>query len=478
MAFYSREFLVFLALVGGAVAWVRDNEPRKWVLLAASCAFCAWASLESLGILLVSALVTYRAAEAMAKESDPGRRRALLAISIVVNLLLLGSFKYADFARENVVALGRALGFDVELAPLGWVLPLGISFYTLQAIGYAIEVHRRPARAAASFSDFLLYLAFFPRFAAGPILRASAFLPQLAKPVASHLDPQVVLLFLGGLAKKVLIADNLAPFVDGVYADVARWPGPVIWLATVAFAVQIYCDFSGYTDMAIAIGRLLGYRLPENFHFPFLARNPSDLWRRWHVSFSSWLRDYVYGSLPGAADSALARWRNILVTMVLAGIWHGASWGYVLWGFSNGILLVAHDAYGAFRKRLDDDYQPASGRTATILSILAAQACWISSTVFFRAPDVATALAAYRRMFGISDFLVFRIGLSEIQASRAAVLILVFFAFHVSARRSGGIDERLARKPLPVTIAACVLIGFLTYFLWPLDEPPFVYQRF
>ncbi|MGH7803821.1 MAG: MBOAT family O-acyltransferase, partial [Candidatus Binatia bacterium] len=340
MPFYTPEFLLFFAAVAALATVVRDNEQRKRVLLIASCAFCAWASLLSLIVLFVAAVVTYRAGQAMSVESDPRRKRASLILAIAVNLLLLGFFKYADFARENVATALAALGFVVELRPLGWLLPLGISFYTLQAIGYAIEVHRRPQRAAPSFADFLLYLAFFPRFSSGPILRASAFLPQLAKPGAPRVDPEVIVLFLGGLAKKVLVADNLAPFVDAVYADVNAWPGAVIWLATLAFAVQIYCDFSGYTDMAIALGRVLGYRLPENFHFPFLARNPSDLWRRWHVSFSSWLRDYVYGSLPGSAESFIARSRNILLTMLLAGLWHGATWGYVLWGLANGVLLV------------------------------------------------------------------------------------------------------------------------------------------
>ncbi len=478
--FHSPQFLLFFVGVVVVVVLLRGNDARKRWLLAASYAFCAWPNPPLLFVLVAATLATYEVGRRLAVETDRARRRGWLVVGIAANVGLLVWFKYATFVSENAFELLRALGVGIDRKPFETALPIGISFYSLQAIGYTVDVYRRPARAASSLVDLALYMAFFPRLTAGPILRSAAFLPQLVARTRVQLDPATLFLFFQGLAKKVLIADNLSPFVNAVYdGDVGRWPSLLVWAATVGLLIQTYCDFSGYTDMAIAVARFLGYRLPPNFDYPFLARNPSDFWRRWHVSFSSWNRDYIYMSLPGSPRSPLARWRNTMITMFLAGLWHGASWGFALWGVSHGLLLVAHDAYATLRRRWNHAYHPSNGWFAHLSSIVALQVCVVLAMAFFGAHDLASSFAALKKMlffdflFGLSNM-----GLSEIQASRALLLMAAFVLLHLAAARVGGLERWLARIPVPMATALCVAFGFVMYCLWPLDEPPFIYQRF
>ena len=458
MAFHTPDFLAFWLVVVGVVAAVRPNEIRKWVLLAASYAFCAWSSVLFLPPLLVATALTFVFTRRLAEATSLSARRAWLWASIAVNVSLLGFFKYA---------------------PSSVALPIGISFYTIQAIGYAVDVYRRPERGETRALDFALFLSFFPRLAAGPVLRSAAFLPQLVRRPVMRLDTDTLLLFLGGLIKKAIIADNLAPCVNGVFADPEHWPNPVVWLAVVAYTVQAYCDFSGYTDMAIAIGRTLGYRLPPNFDFPFFARNPSDFWRRWHISLSSWVRDYVFASLPGSRGGKGARWANTILMMLVFGLWHGATAPFLVWGLAHGLLLVAHDAYGTMRRRWNRRYQPATGPLATVASIGAMQLCVLLTMIPFRSPDLSAAWQLFLRFTFLDVHLSFAgAGLSDIQASRALILIVGFAVAHGLARSVGRLEEWMSRAPAPLAVLTCFAAAFLAYCLWPLDEPAFIYLRF
>ncbi|MGH7803234.1 MAG: MBOAT family O-acyltransferase, partial [Candidatus Binatia bacterium] len=243
--------------------------------------------------------------------------------------------------------------------------------------------------------------------------------------------------------------------------------------------VQVYCDFSGYTDMAIAVGRLLGYRLPPNFDFPFVARNPSDFWRRWHVSFSSWLRDYLFPALPGSRQYAAMRWLNTLFIMLAAGLWHGGRWTFVLWGAAHGLLLVVHDAYGTLRKKRNPGYRPATGLVATTLSIFAMQSALLVTMIFFGSRTVEQAWTAIQKLVYFDGVFAFSgMALPEIEGGRAIGLLFAFAILHLAGARFGSADGRLARAPLWATSIACILFGFATYCLWPLDEAPFIYQQF
>jgi alginate O-acetyltransferase complex protein AlgI len=277
----------------------------------------------------------------------PGRRRVWLLVSVASNLGFLAAFKYSHFAVANSLALAHQLGWNVPDFTVRIILPLGISFHTFQGISYTLDVYRRKIPAVHSFVDFALFVAFFPQLVAGPIVRAVEFLPQMATPPKPTTDQVIegVHWFLLGLFKKLFIADRLAQFIDPVFARPGLYDAVTHRWAILAYAAQIYCDFSGYSDMALGCAKWFGFELPRNFNFPYLASSIADFWKRWHMSLSSWMRDYLYIPLGGSRRGALRTYVNLILTMTLCGLWHGASWNYVTWGFYNGVLLALHRLY-------------------------------------------------------------------------------------------------------------------------------------
>jgi alginate O-acetyltransferase complex protein AlgI len=340
MNFAQPEYALLLALIVLANAWLGGRFARKVILLVASFYFYAYWDYRFAGLLALSTAIGFGLGLAIESAQRPSVRVGLLAISVIWNLGLLAFFKYANFIVGPLVPL---LGLmDWHVLTYGIVLPIGISFYTFQLLSYSIDVYRRQVRATRSLLDFAIYIAFFPQLVAGPIVRASEFLPQLAqmpKPTGATFYSGLTQL-LRGLVKKMLIADTLATFVDPVMAGPDLFAGPTVWLALFAYAGQIYADFAGYSDIAIGSARLLGFELPENFRHPYLADSPSDFWRRWHITLSTWLRDYLYIPLGGSRGSSFATALTLVVTMGLGGLWHGASWNFVLWGLWHGVLLI------------------------------------------------------------------------------------------------------------------------------------------
>jgi alginate O-acetyltransferase complex protein AlgI len=373
----------------------------------------------------------------------------------------------------------RALGFDVHWTAIHVTLPVGISFFTFHTLSYTIDVYRRKIPATSSPIDFALYIAFFPQLVAGPIVRASVFLPQLAGPIRIACDQATFFLIVRGLAKKVFVADNLAVLPDAVFSSPQDYPSAIVWLAAICFAVQIYCDFSGYSDIAIGLSKVLGFRLPLNFDHPYLARNPSDFWRRWHISLSSWLRDYLYVSLGGNREGRARTYRNLMITMLLGGLWHGASWNFVLWGFLHGVFLVIHRFYGELRRRTRPDWQPSQSWLSTLLSILAMQYCVVLAWIPFRAADLATSLAMMRKfVFFDFDFGLANIGLGTLSFFSTLILLAAFAALHGTSRALGQADRFLGRVGLGFAAAVCFAFGFLAVILWPLSDQPFIYFQF
>ena len=344
MLFNSIEFIVFLAVVLlGHFALIPRRLPRlrKGFLLVVSYGFyMAWNPPFGL-LLLFSTVLDFSVAQWMERAATPGRRKALLGLSLIGNLGVLGFFKYRDFVLETLYALFGAALWPVQPPALDLVLPIGISFYTFQTLSYAIDVYRGSQRAARSFLDFALYISFFPQLVAGPIVRSSVFLPQLRRaPRVATYDVEAALVRIGsGLVKKVVFADVLGGYVDPVFSSPDTYGGLNLLLAVYAYAFQIYFDFSGYSDIAIGLARLFGYRIPENFDRPYLAASPREFWRRWHISLSTWLRDYLYVSLGGNRVPAVRVQLNLMITMLLGGLWHGANWNFVLWGGFHGFLL-------------------------------------------------------------------------------------------------------------------------------------------
>jgi alginate O-acetyltransferase complex protein AlgI len=345
--FASKAFFVFLPLVLLSYHLLPGRTHKYRFLLAASWLFYLSWNPRFLWVILFTTVVDYAAGRFIEAAPTARRRRLWLLASIVSNLGFLAFFKYTNFFLASGSAGLRALGWPAPDLAVSIVLPIGISFHTFQGISYTVDVYRGKVPAVRSFVDFALFVAFFPQLVAGPIVRAVEFLPQLATPPRVTPDQAVEGLhwFLLGMFKKVFLADRLAGFVDGVFGHPAAYDAVTHRWAVLAYAAQIYCDFSGYSDIAIGCAKWFGFELPRNFNFPYLAGSIADFWRRWHLSLSAWLRDYLYIPLGGSRRGAVRTYVNLLLTLTLCGLWHGASWNYVLWGFYNGVLLAGHRLY-------------------------------------------------------------------------------------------------------------------------------------
>jgi len=341
MNFNSPEYLIFLPLVVLAYAALLKRErPRDLVLLTASYLFYMSWRWEYAGLIAFSTILDHRIGLELDRRTDARARRALLIASLVGNLGLLAVFKYYNFFLDTTSGGLALLGFDVQLPYHQLLLPVGISFYTFQTLSYTIDVYRRRIPVERSLVKFGVFVSFFPQLVAGPIVRASDFLPQLhaRPPILGERVRRGMWRIFRGLFKKVILADLLAVFaVDAVFADPTAFSSLDLLFALYAYAFQIYNDFSGYSDIAIGSAMLLGFDIPENFNRPYLARNVREFWTRWHISLSTWLRDYLYIPLGGSRSKTR---RNLMITMVLGGLWHGAALNFVLWGVFHGLLLV------------------------------------------------------------------------------------------------------------------------------------------
>ena len=343
MLFPTLDYLLFfIAVLALMVPCLRQPNLRKLVLVAASYFFYAQWNWHYCLLLAGSSVLTYCGGVAISATPVMRARKIIVGVTVGAHLLLLSTFKYLDFLVGSANHLLHALGTGGELPFMEIVLPVGISFFTFHGISYLVDVYRGDVAVCRNPVDILLYLSFFPQLVAGPIVRASLFLPQLARPPAERVPiAEPTLLILGGLFKKVVIATYLATdLVDPVFFDPSRYRPLDLMLAAYGYAVQIYCDFSAYTDMAIGFAALLGYQFPINFNQPYRARSLRDYWQRWHISLSSWLRDYLYKPLGGSRGSRWFTARNLMITMLLGGIWHGAAWKFVAWGGLHGAGLV------------------------------------------------------------------------------------------------------------------------------------------
>lgn len=347
MIFHSLDFLVFFAGVTAAY-WRLPHRGQNVLLFAASYVFYGYVHPWFLILIAASTTIDYCAARGM--EAWPARKKRFLWLSIVSNFGMLGFFKYFNFFIENVQGVLATAGIAGPQPALRVLLPVGISFYTFQAMSYTIDVYRGELRARRSLVDLAVFVSFFPHLVAGPIQRASFLLPQVEgeRRFSAERARTGFLMICWGFFKKLVIADNVGVIANKVFA-LSDPSFPLLWAGVFAFAMQIYADFSAYTDIARGTSRWLGFELTENFDHPYLARSPSDFWRRWNISLSTWFRDYVYVPLGGSRAGDVRWARNVLATFLLSGLWHGASWNYVLWGLYHGVLLVATRARAILR---------------------------------------------------------------------------------------------------------------------------------
>lgn len=341
MTFTTLTFLVFLAIVFSLYWSVRSGAAQNKTLLLASYGFYSWWDWRFCFLMLASSLVDYELAKRIDQSSKQSHRRWLLRLSIVSNLGLLASFKYFNFFVENLIQVVNQIGWSPDLTTLSIILPLGISFYTFQTLGYTIDVYRKQLAPAKNVVDYLAFVSFFPQLVAGPIERASHMLPQFAikRAFDQHAATDGVRQMLWGFFKKMVIADRLALAVNPVFDNPAGYSGPHLMMGTVFFAFQIYCDFSAYSDIAIGTAKLFNIRLSQNFAYPYFSQSIGEFWRRWHISLSYWFRDYVYIPLGGNRKGRVRYRVNLLLTFLLSGLWHGAAWNFVAWGGVNGLAV-------------------------------------------------------------------------------------------------------------------------------------------
>lgn len=485
MIFNSVTFLVFLAIAVG-LYWVLPRRPRLWMLFFASLTFYGFWRVEFLPVMLASTVVDYIAARGIHSSDDAKRRRLYLSLSLTVNLGLLFYFKYLIFFATNGTGLLRALGFEIADPAFSIILPLGISFYTFQTISYTVDVYRRLIEPEHEFPLYACYVTFFPQLVAGPILRAREVIGQLNRRRGFQLDDLAIGIrrILFGLFLKVVLADNISPLVDGGFDQPVQSLGALdVWTLAFLFGFQIYFDFSAYSHIALGSARLMGIHFPENFNFPYLATSPRDFWKRWHISLSSWIRDYLYLPLMGEAvrdDSrgglAVAvddtrerrRTRSLFLTWAIMGLWHGANWTFVLWGVYHAALVYGHRILSPHLPTLPPRLQAVSGWAITVpLAMLG----WIP----FRAQSVGDTLTMFSRVVTPSSYL--SLGLRE-NAYLIAALLLLGSVLTYALRNA--VVPRLARHPVPWTLVCAgsyaLVIALVFVFLRPISQ--FIYFQF
>lgn len=353
MLFNSLQFALFFLIVYSLYLLLNHKGQNRMLLVASYIFYGAW-DWRFLFLIIISTVLDYVCGLKIHEFEDIKRRRFFLFLSVFINLAILGFFKYFNFFADSLQSTVSYFGFSIQPRFLNIILPVGISFYTFQTMSYTIDIYRKKLEPTRKFFDFALFVAFFPQLVAGPIERAKRLLPQILAPREVNLDKfyQGCYLIFWGLFQKIYVADNLARIVDPVFLAKPPYNGSVVLIALYAFAFQILCDFAGYSNIARGLGKCMGFDIMINFNLPYFAKNPREFWQRWHISLSTWLRDYLYIPLGGNKNGKFKTYRNLGITMLLGGLWHGASWAFIIWGAYQGALLIAHRVFSSLTKNL------------------------------------------------------------------------------------------------------------------------------
>jgi alginate O-acetyltransferase complex protein AlgI len=470
MNFVSFEFAAFLVLVYMLHWSCRYAGTRKWLLTIASYVFYAVWNWRFCFLMLFVTMNAFAAGQMLARATR-NRRTALLAASIAIDLTILAFFKYYDFFLSNVTAALAELGASASLPVIRIILPVGISFYTFHAISYVVDVYRGKVEPERSFINIALYISFFPQLIAGPIVRASFIMPQIRHRRSFSPAQQAigVRLLLRGFIYKAAIADTLAQIADPVFAHVDQYDTHALLTATIAFYGQIYFDFAGYSSMAIGTARLFGYRFPPNFNYPYRAASVTEFWRRWHMSLSSWLRDYLYIPLGGNRGGALFVCRNLMVTMLLGGLWHGAAWNYVVWGALHGVGLCANKLWREVSRHLPSPIAAHDGWgvAPVVLTQLWVMLAW----VFFRCDSAGQATDVIAAILGLRP----HPGAAVLPVEGCILAVIGIDHMLGSARFRLSLPPRWARTLAWSGLGALFALGLAAM---PVVQKPFIYFQF
>lgn len=468
LLFNSTFFLFFFIAVLLVYPLIADRSKlRVWFLLLVSLYFYFKTSGLFVILLIATALINYLIGSAIYKTKKRGGQRAWLMMSVIWNLGTLGYFKYTNFIIDTINQISGS-----SLPLLDIFLPVGISFFTFQTWSYTLDIFYGKIKPTESFRDFAFFVSFFPQLVAGPIVRAGYFIPQIHKRVSLDRDTvaRALILIFAGLIKKGVIADYLSiNFVDRVFDSPALFSGVENLIAIYAYALQIYCDFSGYSDIAIGIAALLGYDLPINFNRPYKAATITDFWRRWHISLSTWLRDYIYIPLGGNRKGKSRQSMNLLATMLLGGLWHGASWNFVFWGGLHGIGLLFDKIWLSF--------EIANNRIVKVFTTIITFHFVCFSWLFFRNRSLADGWIMIQRIIGSFNFSILAHWLAQYQI--IAFLIVLGYLMHWTPQSwKGGMQNAIGKAPVIVQSLVLALIIWLLFQASSADVQPFIYFQF
>jgi alginate O-acetyltransferase complex protein AlgI len=486
MSFASVVFFLFLPVVFCLHWLIARREWQNITLLVASYIFYGWWDWRFCFLMLASSLIDYWAGVWIDRASNERRRKMILVWAMSANLLILGFFKYSNFFADSLVTALAIAGLDLPTWSWKIVLPVGISFYTFQTMSYTLDIYFRRFRPLESILDYLTFVSFFPQLVAGPIERATDLLPQFHTQRVFSLEAasEGCRFIIWGLAKKMLLADNLAAVVNGSYGSPRTASGAQLFLGTICFAFQIYCDFSGYSDIAVGTARLFGVRLMRNFAYPYFSRSITEFWRRWHISLSTWFRDYLYIPLGGNRVSQAKHYRNLLLVALLSGLWHGAAWHFVVWGALHGAYLVVERTFGDRRDRkafsrpvgVTPGGDALLPKFSVILRMSRTFALVCLGWVFFRADTVTEGLSIISKiaagLLGPSFYL-------EIASSYGyeLSLIAIFLAIEWFGRKSWNPFD-VEHKPTLVRWAAYTALFWAILLFGTQQSEEFIYFRF
>jgi alginate O-acetyltransferase complex protein AlgI len=475
MLFNSLPYFIFLPIVF-VLYWFVFNKNLKLqnrLILVSSYLFYGWWDYRFLSLIFLSTIGDYFMGLNIPKQNSEKNQKTLLWCSVLFNLSVLGFFKYYNFFADSWIDLFSSVGYEIKSVwTLNIILPVGISFYTFQTMSYTIDIYKKKMNPTKDFISFASFVSFFPQLVAGPIERASSLLPQILNKREFKYEQGVqgLRLILWGMFKKVVIADSLAPIVNNIFNNYQDLGGPTLWLGAIYFAFQIYCDFSGYSDIAIGTSKLFGFELMSNFKYPYFSRNIGEFWRKWHISLSTWFRDYLYIPLGGSKKGKLRSLINIFIIFIVSGFWHGANWTFIFWGLFHSMLFIPSFIFGTNRIYLNSiiaekQILPSINEVfQTGLTFILVTIGW----VFFRSSSIDNAFDYLVRMFIGFDEISFRGGLFYVFP-----LLFIEYIFRKSEK-----EILLFQNPFTRYISYLIIFMITAYNFIHLDEQLFIYFQF
>ena len=482
MLFNSIDFAIFLPIVFFLYWFVTNKYLRlqNFLIVSASYFFYGWWDWRFLSLILFSTIVDYIVGRKLQNEENEKKRKCFLWISVLVNISFLGFFKYYNFFLENFILAFSFFGTEIKFNSLNIILPVGISFYTFQTLSYTIDIYKKKLKPTKDFIAFSAFVSFFPQLVAGPIERAKNLLPQFYNKRTFDYAKAVngMRQILWGLFKKIVIANNCAEYANLIFNNSDDFSGSTLVLGAIFFAFQIYCDFSGYSDIAIGTSRLFGFNLKQNFAFPYFSRDIAEFWRRWHISLSSWFRDYLYIPMGGSRGNTLIQIRNIFIIFIVSGFWHGANWTFIFWGIFNSILFIP---LLIAKKNRTNLLIVAKGNLFPSLKDISYMLITFSLTmigwIFFRAQSLGHAFSYISKIFSSSIFVTPTIVFNDSASSNMA-LILIFILIEWLGRENKYAIEKLDLKINKFFTWTLYLILIATIFIFNGQDHKFIYFNF